>query len=84
MSVKNHLCTSKIKRKDSLFIADFYCAEKKSVIEVDGSIHKYTQYYDYQRDLVLTKHDLSTLRIKNQELDDIATVKSKILNFLER
>lgn len=66
------------------FIADFYCAEKKFVLELDGPIHEYTQYYDYQRDLVLTKLELRTLRIKNKELYKIEIVKTKILNFLER
>ena len=31
------------------FIADFYCAEKKLVIKLDGKVHNYQQYYDYQR-----------------------------------
>jgi very-short-patch-repair endonuclease len=66
------------------FIADFYCAEKKTVVELDGTIHKYTRYYDYQRDLVLKKHGLRTLRISNKELLDVEEVKVVILDFLER
>lgn len=66
------------------FIADFYCAEKKTVVELDGPIHKYTRYYDYQRDLVLKKRGLRTLRISNKELLDIEEVKLKILGFLEK
>lgn len=65
------------------FIADFYCAERKLVIELDGSVHEYTQYYDYQRDLVLEEKGLKTLRIANSELSDIETVKEKILRNLK-
>jgi len=65
------------------FIADFYCAEKKLVIELDGKVHDYQQYYDYQRDLVLNELGLTTMRIKNEELGEIKKVKRKILNYLE-
>src|SRR5699024_2160380 len=44
------------------FIADFYCPQKKVVVELDGPIHDYQQYYDYQRDLVLKGMNLTTLR----------------------
>lgn len=63
------------------FIADFYCAQKKLVIEVDGPVHEYQKYYDYQRDLVVEKLGLRTVRILNDELNDMETVRSKILSF---
>lgn len=69
--------------KRFFFIADFYCAEKKLVIEVDGSAHEYQEYYDYHRDLVLEKLGVKTLRISNDELNDIEVVRRKILNILE-
>lgn len=65
------------------FIADFYCAEKKFVIELDGKIHEYQQYYDYRRDLILKELGLTTLRIKNEELKNIKHVKKKILECLK-
>lgn len=65
------------------FIADFYCAEKKLVIEVDGPIHEYQQYYDYQRDLVIEKLGLRTVRILNDELEHMEMVRSKILSLLK-
>ena len=72
------------RNKRYFFIADFYCAEKKLVIELDGIVHEYTRYYDYQRDIVLEELGLNTLRILNSELDDIEVVKEKILEFLSR
>ncbi len=65
------------------FIADFYCPEKKLVLELDGKIHDYQKYYDYQRDLVLKHMNFETLRIKNRELDDLSAVKSKILKAIK-
>lgn len=50
------------------FIGDFYCAEKKLIIEVDGPVHEYQKYDDYQRDLVLERLVLRTVRILNEEL----------------
>lgn len=60
------------------FIADFYCAEKKIVIEIDGPIHETQKDYDESRDTILKELGLSTLRIKNEELKDPSTVLRKI------
>src|SRR5699024_9552307 len=46
--------------KRYFFIADFYCAQKKLVVELDGKIHEYRQNYDYNRDLILKKMSLIT------------------------
>jgi very-short-patch-repair endonuclease len=69
-------------KRTYLFIADFYCAEKKLVIELDGKIHDYTQEYDKNRDFVLQERGLKVLRIKNQELEDLTTVLLKIKNYI--
>lgn len=34
----------------STYIADFYCHEKKIVIEIDGEIHEKQKEYDQNRD----------------------------------
>jgi len=69
--------------KRFFFIAYFYCAERRLVIELDDAVHEYTRYYDYHRDLVLEELGLRTLRILNKELNDIEAVKVKILRFLD-
>lgn len=71
------------KNQRFFFIADFYCAQKKTIIELDGKVHNNHKYYDYYRDLVLKELGLSTLRVKNEELSNIEQVKAKILNYLE-
>ena len=60
------------------FIADFYCAEKSLVIELDGEIHNFTKEYDQQRDLIIQALGLKVLRIKNEELKDMQLVLKKI------
>ena len=51
------------------FIADFYCAEKKLVIELDGKIHDSTKEYDENRDLVIGEMGLTVVRFKNHEIE---------------
>jgi len=67
------------------FIADFYCAELKLVIELDGPIHETSFEYDKERDTKLLSKGLLTIRIKNCELEEIDKVLEKINNtVLER
>ena len=66
------------KNNPIFIIADFYCAEEKLIIEVDGSIHDYQLDYDEQRNWIADEMDLKVLRIKNEELYDIESVKIKI------
>ena len=65
-------------KKLSFFIADFYCAEHKLVVELDGKIHDYQKDYDEQRDFIIEEMGLRVVRIKNEELQDIEKVKEKI------
>jgi molybdenum cofactor cytidylyltransferase len=62
------------------FVADFYCAEKKLVIELDGKIHDFQKDYDANRDAILKALDLQVLRIKNEELTNVYSVLKKITN----
>ena len=53
------------------FIVDFYCADARLVIELDGSQH-YTEQgkaYDEERSQILNLYDLEVLRFTNLELD---------------
>jgi very-short-patch-repair endonuclease len=69
-------------KKPWYFVADFYCAEARLVIEIDGPIHKIQVDNDEQRDFILKQKGLRILRIKNEELKDINNVKNKIINAL--
>jgi len=60
------------------FIADFYRAEKKLVLEVDGLIHEFQKEEDAHREDILKSMDLNILRIKNEEVEDIGELLKKI------
>ena len=53
----------------SFFIADFYCNEKKLVIELDGKIHDEQKEYDRDRNFIVKSLGLKTVRIKNEEIN---------------
>ena len=65
------------------FIADFYCDEKKAVIELDGQIHKEREEYDSFRDNEIKEKGLHVIRIKNEELENMDEVLQKIDTFLK-
>lgn len=50
------------------FIVDFFCAEARLVVEVDGSIHDYTQEEDALRTEYLESLGLRVLRFTNGEV----------------
>mgnify|MGYP000956911506 CR=1 FL=1 len=65
------------------FIADFYCHEKKTLIELDGPIHETTKEYDQFRDEELKRLGINTLRLKNEELENMDNALLKIKQYLE-
>ncbi|MFH0893019.1 MAG: endonuclease domain-containing protein [Bacteroidota bacterium] len=60
------------------FVADFYCAEYRLVVELDGKIHDYQKEKDFHRDEIIQSREISVLRIKNEELKDMKAVLTKI------
>lgn len=80
--LRQHPIIYTVYRRPYYFIADFYCAEAKLVIEIDGSIHDVTAEYDQQREAILKSNGLRILRISNDELKDIKRVLDKINTYL--
>jgi very-short-patch-repair endonuclease len=66
------------------FIPDFYCAEKRIVIELDGKIHEFQKEYDKNREAVLNDLDINVIRFKNEELEDIDKVLDIIKTQLKK
>jgi very-short-patch-repair endonuclease len=63
------------------FVADFYCHEKKLVIELDGGIHNdpNQKEYDDGRTAEIEKYNIRIIRFKNEEiLNNIKNVLEKI------
>ena len=67
-------CPVKFSRQKVLgkYIADFYSAEAKMVIELDGSQHyeKENRIYDEKRTEFLEEYDLKVIRIPNFEINN--------------
>lgn len=66
------------KDRVEFFIADFYCAELKLVIEIDGPVHDMRDQYDKERDMKLESKGIFVVRIKNEEFDNTLTVLCKL------
>ncbi len=65
------------------FVPDFYCAEIKLIIELDGGIHLQQKERDSYRDDILKSKGFKILRIYNEDLTNIESVKERIFNFIE-
>lgn len=55
------------------FIVDFFCAEHRLVLEVDGSSHEplERQAKDEERSAILARLELRVLRVRNDELSEV-------------
>ncbi|HOU09917.1 MAG TPA: endonuclease domain-containing protein [Clostridiales bacterium] len=53
------------------YIADFYCASAKLIIELDGSQHYFEENLDYdnERTVMLNQHGLQVLRFSNLDIN---------------
>jgi very-short-patch-repair endonuclease len=60
------------------YIVDFYCAEKRVVIEIDGSSHEGKADYDAQRDAFLIGLGLTVLHVTDGE---VLTGLSRVMDF---
>ncbi len=62
------------------YIADFYCATPRLVVEVDGSVHAGQAEEDEQRSQRLAEYGYQVLRVSNMEIEtDLESVISRIL-----
>jgi very-short-patch-repair endonuclease len=61
------------------FILDFWCAEAKLAVEVDGGIHDEQQAHDAERSAVLELYGYEIVRFRNDEvLKDLPSVIQRI------
>lgn len=69
------------------FIADFYCHEKKLVVELDGAVHdeKMNAQYDEARIYELKGSGIKVIRFRNSEVENnIGLVLKKIREAIEK
>lgn len=69
------------------YIVDFYCAQVRLAIEVDGKVHDKTEVkeYDQIRESELSNHNIFILRVSNDDiLNNIDNVLETILNVIKK
>lgn len=73
----------KFQRQHSIgpYIVDFYCAQKKLIIEIDGDQHRANKEYDEERTGYLELYGYKVIRFWNSEID---TNIINIVNTIER
>jgi very-short-patch-repair endonuclease len=65
------------------FIPDFYCAELRLIIELDGGVHINQKERDERRDAIMKSKGFRILRINNEELSNLEDVKKKIIIYIK-
>ncbi len=55
--------------KETYAIADFYCAEAKLVVEVDGPVHEGLKEQDAKRDKALRERGYGIMRVSVEDVD---------------
>jgi very-short-patch-repair endonuclease len=81
------LCGYKFRRQQPLapYIADFFCAEVKLVVELDGESHGEREAYDAQRTRRLVRGGLNVIRFENDDVYQfLDTVLDEILRECEQ
>lgn len=66
------------------FIAEFYCGDRRLVVEIDGGIHETQKDYDDMRETALKKNGLRIIRFSNQEvINSMDQVIQKLEDFVK-
>ncbi|MCI0707996.1 MAG: endonuclease domain-containing protein [Ignavibacteriae bacterium] len=55
--------------RPTFFIADFYCYERKLVVELDGRIHERQKEHDELRTHLINNKGIRVVRFKNEEVE---------------
>lgn len=65
------------------YILDFFCPQMRLAIELDGEQHKDSKEYDKERDVLLRKADIQTIRFWNGEvMSEMEKVLEKIRSII--
>jgi very-short-patch-repair endonuclease len=83
--LKSSQLSYKFRRQHSMgkYIVDFYCPEKRLVIEIDGSQHFNDKQYDIEKDQYLENLNFTVLRFWNSDINtNIEGVIQKIQSCL--
>ncbi|MFK7844937.1 MAG: endonuclease domain-containing protein [Rhodothermales bacterium] len=83
---KRKFLGKKFRRQHSVgpFILDFYCPDEKLAIELDGTVHDYSERigYDERRTVFLEKYGIRVVRVTNKQvLESVEDVLEYIAGF---
>ena len=69
-----------IQGRKFFYVADFYCAAERLVIELDGKYHEFPnqKLYDQARDRVMNEMSIKILRIENHDFFPLSKTLEKI------
>jgi len=71
--------------KETFYVADFYCFEKRFIVEIDGIIHNYQKERDTYRTFIIQMLGIDVIRFKNEEIEkNIQQVLKKLENWLDK
>ena len=82
--LRQHPIYFKINRIRRFFVADFYCAEARLIIEIDGKIHEKQKEYDEYRTYLLNNLGYKVIRFQNEEvIDKTSNVLKKLITSIK-
>ena len=67
---RQHQIITDLSGKETFYIIDFYCNEKRLGIELDGKIHKFKINKDKDRTNIPNKLGIKIIRFKNSEVEE--------------
>jgi very-short-patch-repair endonuclease len=71
--------------KETFFIADFFCHERKLVVEIDGKIHDYRKDHDKLRTFIINMMGIDVIRFRNEEIENnLGGVLARIKKLLRK
>ncbi len=70
--LRNRRLGAKFRRQQPIgpFVVDFYCHEKRFVVEVDGPIHRFQKAADAERDQLLQAAGFHVLRLLTEQVEE--------------
>ena len=68
--LRQHPILFQIDGEKRFLIADFFCREKRLVVEIDGKIHLKQKEYDRFRDLIIQGLGLRVIRVTNEIVEN--------------
>jgi very-short-patch-repair endonuclease len=74
--------------RETFIVADFYCAEARLIVEVDGTVHANQQERDRARDLATDLRGYRVMRVKAEDvqgnlLELLAGIKREVERYVQ-